>query len=93
MATLEETKQIKNTLVIVTSDQGLTFGQHGFRGVKVGSPLIFSMPGTIAENAVCDVPVSGVDIPATIFKFTGLAAPWDIHGHHLSPLLKNPKAN
>ena len=66
MATLEETKQIKNTLVIFTSDQGLAFGQHGFRGV---------------------------DIPATIFKFTGLAAPWGTHGHHLSPLLKNPKAN
>ena len=100
MATLEETKQVRNTLVIFTSDQGLAFGQHGFRGVKVApydanirSPLIFSMPGKIAENAVCEVPVSGVDIPATIFKFTGLAAPWDIHGHDLSPLLKNPKAN
>jgi arylsulfatase A-like enzyme len=99
MKTLEETNQVKNTLVIFTSDQGLAFGQHGFRGVKVApydanirSPLVFSMPGTIPAGEVCDVPVSGVDIPATIFKFTGISPPWDIHGHDLSPLLKNPKA-
>ena len=39
------------------------------------------------------IPVSGVDIPATIFKFTGISPPWEVHGHDLSPLLKNPKAN
>lgn len=100
MAALEETGQRKNTLVIFTSDQGLAFGQHGFRGVKVAgydanvrSPLLFSMPGRIPEGEVCDVPVSGVDIPATIFKFTGISPPWEIHGHDLTPLLKNPKAN
>ena len=59
---------------------------------NIRSPLVFSMPGKIPENSVCDVPVSGVDIPATIFKFTGISPPWEIHGHDLSPLLKNPKA-
>ncbi len=100
MTTLDETNQRKNTLVIFTSDQGLAFGQHGFRGVKLAaydanirSPLMFSMPGKIPEGEVCDVPVSGVDIPATIFKFAGITPPWEVHGHDLSPLLKNPKAN
>ncbi|MBM3784584.1 MAG: sulfatase [Acidobacteria bacterium] len=99
MSTLEDTNQRKNTLVVFTSDQGLAFGQHGFRGVKVApydanirSPLVFSMPGKIPEGQVCDVPVSGVDIPATIFKFTGIAPPWETHGHDLTPLLKNAKA-
>jgi arylsulfatase A-like enzyme len=59
---------------------------------NVRSPLIFSMPGKIPAGTVCEVPVSGVDIPATIFKFTGVTPPWEIHGHDLSPLLKNPKA-
>ncbi|MBM3725669.1 MAG: sulfatase [Acidobacteria bacterium] len=99
MAALEETGQRRNTLVIFTSDQGLAFGQHGFKGVKIAgydanvrSPLIFSMPGTVPEGKTCDVPVSGVDIPPTIFRFAGLDLPWEMHGHDLTPLLKNPAA-
>jgi arylsulfatase A-like enzyme len=82
-----------------TSDQGLAFGQHGFRGTKVAaydanvrSPLIFSMPGRIPENRVCKTPVSGVDLVATMLGFTGMRPPWEMHGRDLAPLLKNPDA-
>ncbi|MBM3740412.1 MAG: sulfatase [Acidobacteria bacterium] len=99
MQTLEETGQRKNTLVVFTSDQGLAFGQHGFRGTKVAaydanvrSPLIFSMPGRIPEGKVCNTPVTGVDIPPTIYQFAGLKQPWEMHGHDLTPLIKNPDA-
>ncbi len=96
LATLEETKQLENTLVIFTSDQGYAWGQHGFRAklapydANIRSPLIISMPGTLPEGQVCKIPVGGVDIPPTIFSFAGLKLPWDMHGHDLSPLLKNP---
>lgn len=100
MQTLEETGQRKNTLVIFTSDQGLAFGQHGFRGTKIAaydanirSPLIFSMPGRIPEGKVCDTPVAGVSIPPTIYSFAGIKPPWEMHGHDLTPLIKNPNAN
>jgi arylsulfatase A-like enzyme len=100
MATLEETGQRKNTLVIFTSDQGLAFGQHGFKGTKVAaydanirSPLIFTMPGRIPEGRLCNTPVGGVAIVPTIFKFAGIRLPWEMHGHDLSPLLKNPDAD
>jgi arylsulfatase A-like enzyme len=100
MDTLEQTGQRENTLVIFTSDQGLAFGQHGFRSVKIAaydanirSPLIFSMPGTIAQGKVCDQPVAGVDLPPTMFKYAGLDLPWEMHGHDLSPLIQNPSAN
>ena len=99
METLEKTGQRKNTLVIFTSDQGLAFGQHGFRGTKIAgydanirSPLIFTMPGKIPEGRVCSTPVSGVDLVPTIFRFAGIQTPWEMHGHDLSPLLKNPDA-
>ena len=46
----------------------------------------------VAEDAVCETPVSGVDIPETIFGFAGIRPPWATHGHDLTPLLKNPKA-
>jgi arylsulfatase A-like enzyme len=100
MELLEETGQLKNTLVMFTSDQGLAFGQHGFRGTKVAaydanirSPLIFSMPGRIPENRVCRSPVSGADLVSTMLRFTGMKEPWQMHGRDLTPLLRNPDAN
>ncbi len=100
MRTLEETGQRENTLVIFTSDQGLAFGQHGFRGTKVApydanvrSPLIFSMPGRIPAGRTCETPVGGVDIPPTILSSTGTSLPWEMHGHDLTPLLQDPDAD
>jgi arylsulfatase A-like enzyme len=100
MSVLEETGQRKNTLVVFTSDQGLAFGQHGFRGTKIAaydanirSPLIFSMPGRIPENRVCDVPVAGVDLVPTFFRFAGIDQPWQMHGRDLTPLLQDPSAD
>lgn len=99
MEVLEETGQRENTVVIFTSDQGLAFGQHGFRGTKVAaydanirSPMIVSMPGQVPEGRVCPTPVSGVDLAPTIFRYAGINLPWEMHGRDLSPLLKNPGA-
>jgi arylsulfatase A-like enzyme len=95
---LDQSGERKNTLVIFTSDQGLAFGQHGFRGVKVApyddnirSPLIFSMPGKIPQGKVCQTPVSGVDIVPTIWSFAKEKLPWEMHGRDLTPLLMNPE--
>lgn len=93
---LEESGQIRNTLVVFTSDQGLAWGQHGFNhklapyDANLRSPLIFSMPGTIPEGKVCKTPVGGVDMAPTFFAFAGQKPPWEMHGHDLTPLLKNP---
>src|SRR5690606_31265266 len=98
-ATLEETGQTENTLVVFMSDQGLAFGQHGFRGTKVApydsnirSPLIFSMPGRVPQGRVCEVPAGGVDIPPTLLSFIGMDLPWEMHGRDLTPLLRDPDA-
>ncbi len=99
LKTLEETGQRENTLIIFTSDQGFAWGQHGFRhkvaayDSNIRSPMIISMPGRIPEGAVCPSPVGGVDIVPTIFSFAGIELPWAMHGHDLSPLLENPKAD
>ncbi|MEK7408409.1 MAG: sulfatase-like hydrolase/transferase [Acidobacteriota bacterium] len=100
MDVLEETGQRENTVVIFTSDQGLAFGQHGFRGTKIAaydanvrSPLIISMPGRVPEGRVCTAPVAGVDLVPTIFRSAGIERPWEMHGRDLSPLLKNPEAD
>lgn len=98
LTALEESGQLANTLVVLTADQGYAWGQHGFRAklapydANIRSPLIISMPGTIPEGKVCRTPVGGADLPPTFFSFAGLDLPWPMHGHHLTPLLKNPEA-
>jgi len=95
---LKDSGQYDNTLIVFTSDQGFAWGQHGFcmklapYDATIRSPMIISMPGTVAEDAVCRSPVSGVDIVPTIFSFAGIDLPWKMHGHDLTPLLKNPKS-
>lgn len=95
---LDETGQRENTLVVFTSDQGFAWGQHGFQDkhgpydANIASPLIFSMPGTLPERQVCDAQVAGVDLVPTFFRFAGIDLPWPMHGHDLTPLLKDPRA-
>lgn len=96
IATLKESGQLENTLVVFTSDQGFAWGQHGFctklapYDANIRSPLIVSMPGTIPAGKVCKSPVSGVDLPPTFFSFAGLDLPWKMHGHDLKPFLMDP---
>ncbi|MGY8771366.1 MAG: sulfatase-like hydrolase/transferase [Pirellulales bacterium] len=96
--TLKETKQYDNTLIVFTSDQGFAWGQHGLRhklapyDASVRSPMIISMPSQIESGKVCRRIVAGVDLIPTIFAFAGLELPWKMHGHDLTPLLKDPTA-
>lgn len=96
IASLEETGQRENTLVVFTSDQGFAWGQHGFctklapYDANIRSPLIVSMPSKLPQGAVVEHPVAGVDLVPTFFAFAGLELPWEMHGHDLTPLLKEP---
>jgi len=99
MQALRESGQLENTLVVFTSDQGYAWGQHGFRhklapyGANIRSPLIVSFPGTIEAGSVCKTPVGGSDLIPTFFQFAGIELPWKMHGHDLSPLLRDADAD
>jgi arylsulfatase A-like enzyme len=99
MRALKETGQDENTLVVFTSDQGFAWGQHGFRAklapydANLRAPLIVSMPGTLPVGKVCETPVGGADLVPTFFRFADIPLPWQMHGHDLTPLLRNPKAD
>jgi arylsulfatase A-like enzyme len=58
----------------------------------IRSPLIVSMPKRLPSGKVCPTPVGGADIAPTLFRFAGLELPWKMHGHDLTPLLKDPNA-
>ncbi|MEM9016850.1 MAG: sulfatase-like hydrolase/transferase, partial [Verrucomicrobiota bacterium] len=93
---LAETNQLENTILVFTSDQGFAWGQHGFQVKKapydanIRSPLIISWSGQYAENEVCEAPVGGCDLIPTFFRAASIELPWKMHGHDLTPLLKDP---
>ena len=79
LAALERSGQAGDTLVIYTSDHGEMLGDHGLWTKMnmfeeaVAVPLIAAGPG-MAAGAVCDAPVSHVDLQPTILSAHGLAA-------------------
>ena len=101
MESLRKTGQLKNTLVVYTSDQGFAWGQHGMKSkvaphdAAVAAPLIIRPVGTAKGDSirgrVIETPVSGVDLPPTFFAQAGITLPWDMHGRDLSPLLSDEK--
>jgi arylsulfatase A-like enzyme len=95
---LEETGQLSNTLVVLTADQGYAWGHHGFRSklapydANIRGPLIISKTGDLPSGGVCHTPVGGADIAPTLLAFAGIEPPWEMHGHDLTPLLKDPES-
>lgn len=96
---LKESDQYENTLIVFTSDQGFAWGQHGFHtklapyDANIRSPLIVSMPSQLPSGTFVQHPVAGVDLIPTFFRFAGIDLPWKMHGHDLTPLLKDSSAN
>lgn len=96
IATLRDSGQLENTLVVFTADQGFSMGEHGFRtkiapyDANYRSPLIISRPGTIPRGKYCQQTVNGADLVMTFFKHAGLELPWAMHGRDITPLLTDP---
>ena len=97
--TLKQSGQYDNTMIVFTSDQGIAFGQHGFRikvapyDANIRSPMIVSMPSRLPTGQTCSTPVGGPDIAPTFFDIAGIDLPWEMHGKSLMPLLQKPDQN
>jgi len=103
LKTLKDLKLGKNTLVILTSDNGpwLNYGNHagssgGLREGKGTSfeggqrvPCLMLWEGTIPEGSVCNKLVSGIDILPTLAEIAGAPLPGKkIDGISILPLMK-----
>lgn len=89
---LERQKLLDQTLVIITSDHGESFGDHGTLGHgtslfldQIGVPLIMLFPGAPGGRAVSE-PVSLRDLPATVVDQAGVAGGNPFPGHSLAAL-------
>ncbi|MEU0572795.1 sulfatase-like hydrolase/transferase [Nonomuraea sp. NPDC005983] len=84
LATLDELGLRESTLVIFTSDNGFSCGQHGIWGKGNGTfpqnmydtsvmvPAIVSQPGRIPGGRVCDALLSAYDLRPTLLDHLGL---------------------
>jgi arylsulfatase A-like enzyme len=89
---IEEIGRSADTIVLVTSDHGEEFQEHGRVGhfltmyqESLRVPLLLRGPG-IPEGVRFDVPVSLIDIPATLLALSGVAVPKELEGLDLSQL-------
>jgi choline-sulfatase len=80
----------ENTIVVVTSDHGEEFQEHGSWGhghsvyqELLGVPLMFRWPGVVPANLRIDPVVSTMDIGPTVLEATGVAIPDEFEGRSL----------
>jgi len=85
-----------DALIIITSDHGETFWEHGDvwnHGLGVYEttarvPLVIRFPGGVHAGKSFDSLVSNVDIVPTVLEQLGLEIPEDLHGRSLLPLIE-----
>lgn len=93
---LEKWNVLKNSRLVLTSDHGDEFGEHGglshdgkMYSELVHVPLFVYEPARETEE-VCDTLVSTIDIPPTILYLFGLKSMETYQGNSLFPLKEYP---
>ncbi|MEW4487981.1 sulfatase-like hydrolase/transferase [Thalassoglobus sp. JC818] len=90
---LEAADELENTLIIVTSDNGMAFPRAKANCYEYGihMPLAIRWGGINSESHLSDALVAFVDLTATIYDVVGIPHPsteYPLSGHSLLPLLK-----
>jgi len=92
---LESRGLLENTLVVVTSDHGDEFFEHGYQGhgetlfeEVVRIPLIVSWPGRLEGGRVVTELVRLVDLAPTLAAVAGYDDELELEGRNLLPLLE-----
>ena len=96
---LDELGLAENTIVVFWSDHGYHLGEHDGIWQKrtlfeqcAQTPLIIRWPLAKGNGRACRRVVEFVDIYPTLTALAGVAAPADLAGKDLTPLLNNPDA-
>jgi len=93
LARLAANKLLDNSILIITSDHGEEFMEHGdFLHRKlyretIEVPLIIFFPGRVPAGKVVKTQVRLIDLAPTILELAGIAVPGQIQGKSLAPLI------
>ncbi len=91
--TLERAGELENTLVVTTSDNGMSFpgAKAQMREYGIHIPLAIMWPARVKAGRTCDELVSLTDMAATFLEAAGVAAPGTLQGQSLLPCLTTAK--
>lgn len=95
---LEEQKQLENTLIVFTSDEGYFYGEHGLSSERrlayeesARIPLYMRWPQRIRPGSVIDSYALSIDVAPTFLEFAGAPTAPQMDGRSLVPLLRGKK--
>jgi arylsulfatase A-like enzyme len=94
LALLDETRLARNTIVVYTSDQGFFLGDHGLFDKRfmyeesIRMPFLVRWPAGIRPGTRIDALALNVDFAPTFLDIAGVAAPADMQGRSLLPVLR-----
>ena len=90
---LEDTETLDNTVIVITSDHGYFYGEHGlFKERRLAyeetarMPLAIRHPTTFKAGSKSDAFVVSTDFAPTFLAMAGVEIPFDIQGRSLAPL-------
>lgn len=94
MATLDSLKILDKTVIVLSSDNGFFFGEHGLTTERrlpyeesIRDPLLMRYPPKIPAGSRPDGLASTVDLAPTLLEFAGVPIGPQIQGRSLIPLL------
>lgn len=91
---LKESHLNENTIVIYTSDQGFSLGEHGWYDKRfmyeesIHAPLIVKYPGITDNGGESQAMTLNIDLPSTILDMVGIEIPDDMQGLSFWPIIK-----
>ena len=99
VAAIDQLGELDNTIVVVTSDHGFWYGEHGLSNERrlayeeaLRIPMMIRYPERISAGLRPSDMVLSIDIAPTMLDLAGVTLPDNLHGMSLVPILegKNP---
>ena len=86
---LEETGELENTVIVVTSDNGMPFprAKSNCYNFGVQMPLAIRWGKRVKPGQIVDSPVSLIDIAPTFLELASIAMPSGMTGKSLAPVI------
>lgn len=91
---LEASQQLDNTLIVLTSDHGYFYGEHGLSVERrlayeesIRIPLLMRCPGIVPTGETRDQMATTVDLAPTFIELAGAKIPANLHGQSLKACL------
>jgi N-acetylglucosamine-6-sulfatase len=99
LGALQTSGQLANTLVVLTSDEGYFYGEHGLSVERrlayeesVRIPLLMRLPSVVPAGRSIDELALNIDLAPTLLELCGAPTAQGMHGRSLVPLLRGERA-